>query len=184
MGKMTIDAVYKKVMGGLNKTIEQNCKEYVQMHEHVSGAKGEDKDIEFLKKLLGIKKSRKRKHGENVQSNAERQKRFRERRKAEGRARKESWDEPNPDPGYEYVRVNVHQSSFGSCKNILWDFLGILEQLREKVGRGNFPNDVYQDIIEFLSVLGFDEKEHRKRIETVNEMIKKNGKESKGLPVM
>ncbi|MDR0286420.1 MAG: hypothetical protein LBI03_01735, partial [Clostridiales bacterium] len=133
-----------KTYAELEKTRKQNLKEYVQMFELVSGAK----DMEPLKRGLGLIKGRKRKRKEAVQTNAERQKQFRERRKAEGCIRKETWEKLNPDLGYEYVKVNVHQSSFDSCKNILWDFPGLLEQLREKVGQGHFPMDIYQNIIE------------------------------------
>ena len=112
--------------------------------------------------LFGPEEKRPRKRKETVMTGAERQKLFRERRRAEGHRRIISWvEDEKQDSAYKSIKIKIHTSSLGICKRErhLKEFLATCLKLAEEgSAEGYFPEDVCQDIFQLFKVLGLNEQ--------------------------
>ena len=97
-----------------------------------------------------------RRKKEVVLSNAETQKRFREKMKAAGYRRVVTWEKGEKlDPAFKNVKVKIHKNSFMICEkehNLKMFLSKCLEIMNEQ-----FPKEVCSDLAEFLKVFGFDD---------------------------
>jgi hypothetical protein len=140
---------------------EQTVEEIIKECKEISTARGYREANEFVMAVLfGPEKRKPRKRKEAVLTGAEKQKRFRERRKAEGRRRIESWaDDEKPEQAYKTVKVNVHRDSIGLCKRErhLNKYLAACLKLAEEgSAQGYFPEEICSDLYEFYKALGYE----------------------------
>lgn len=143
----------------------QTVQEIIRECEEISTAGAYRAANEFLNEaaravLFGPKKRRPRKCKETVLTGAERQKRFRERRKAEGRRRVVSWaDDEKPEPAYKTIKIKVHRGSIGLCRKEphLNDYLAACLKLAEEGSdQGYFSEEICPDLHEFFKALGYE----------------------------
>ena len=94
----------------------------------------------------------------SVLSNAEKQKRFRERMKAEGYRRVITWvKDDDSDSAFKRVETKIHKTSIGICERndgLRTILTGFLKLLGEQAGKGYFPREVCRDIAELCKPLG------------------------------
>jgi hypothetical protein len=143
-----------------DKEFEENLKQYEESSKNL------EQDLAFVKEVVfpicfGVKKENPpRRKKEVVLTNAENQKKFREKMKAEGYRRVVTWTKKEKlDPAYKNIKIKNHESSFMICKKEphLEVFLNkVLEIANEQAEQGYFPKEVCQSIANFFKELGID----------------------------
>ena len=139
----------------------------------------------YRKRLETIGKERKpRKRKEVTLTNAECQKRYREKQKALGLKRKATWEEDaGASTEFKTVKVKIHRENYKICessgyleKKITLSF-GVFLELCED---NNIPRSIVEDVTEFFKVLGVDIPRYddnlRKAEEDNNRILKALGK--------
>jgi len=156
----------KKLTGILRREDKKQHKTTKQAIKAAVLLSPDDPVITTLATTIKTKRPRGKPYKEKTLSNAERQRRYKQRQKEKGLIRRTRYETPSPDPGYEFIQVNVHKSSFDSISILQKSLTDFLTPIRKIA-----PDDVYLDILEFLEVMGFSYDRMMERISAAEKLL-------------